>query len=162
MKTLNGKFTWLAALLVAGGLGFNSATVFAQDDKAVSIATDTNAAVATSGTISVEVSVDSSNAVESAANNRWEERAKFRDSFDGSRSSRHKDAIVVFGKDVVVNSNETAEAVVVIGGSAIVHGKVRDGIVAIGGDVKTEGAEVGDAVVAVMGGVNIGKGSIIH
>src|SRR5258706_12736031 len=44
-----------------------------------------------------------------------------------------RDAIVVFGRDVVLKADDSAEAVVVIGGSAKILGKVRDAVVAIGG-----------------------------
>ena len=79
------------------------------------------------------------------------------------RSSRtiHRNAIVVFGKDVLLKSNETAEAVVVIGGSARIEGRVREAVVAIGGDIAVSG-EVGDAVVAVMGGVELSSGAKVR
>jgi len=69
--------------------------------------------------------------------------------------------IVVFGKDFTLRSNETAEVVVVIGGTAKIQGKVSETVVAIAGDVETEGAEIGDAVVAVLGNVKIGPGTVV-
>jgi uncharacterized RDD family membrane protein YckC len=73
----------------------------------------------------------------------------------------HHDALVSIGHDVVLKEDETAEAVVVIGGSAIIRGRVRDAAVAIGGNLDIEG-EVGDAAVAVMGNVKAGPGAHIH
>src|ERR1041385_475652 len=73
----------------------------------------------------------------------------------------HHNPRVVIGHDVEVKEGETVDAVVVIGGSAKVHGKVDDAVVAIGGNVDVDG-EVGDAVVAVMGNASVGEGAIIH
>ncbi len=67
-------------------------------------------------------------------------------------------AIVVFGKDVELKAGDSAEAVVVIGGSAKILGKVRKAVVAIGGDVIVEG-EVERGVVAVFGNVRAGQGA---
>ena len=72
-----------------------------------------------------------------------------------------RDAIVVFGRDVELKADDSAEAVVVIGGSVKILGKVRSAVVAIGGDVVVEG-EVKDAVVAVMGSIRAGKGAKLH
>ena len=70
--------------------------------------------------------------------------------------------MVTFGKTAELKTNQTAEAVVAIGGSATAQGKVREAVVAIGGDATIDGAEVGDAVVAVLGNVKVGPGSIVH
>lgn len=72
----------------------------------------------------------------------------------GHWASPNREAIVVFGKDAVLKKGETAETVVVIGGSARVEGKVRAAVVTIGGDADISG-EVGDAAVAVMGSVKL-------
>jgi hypothetical protein len=72
-----------------------------------------------------------------------------------------RQAVVVFGRDAELKANESAEAVVVIGGSARVLGKVRDSVVTIGGDADVQG-EVGNTVVAVMGSVKAGPGANIH
>jgi uncharacterized RDD family membrane protein YckC len=69
--------------------------------------------------------------------------------------------LVVFGKDVEVKAGETKEVVVVIGGSAKVHGKVTQAVVVIGGQVEISG-EVGDAVVNVFGGVRLTPSARIH
>lgn len=83
----------------------------------------------------------------------------------GGKSHRHKhggeDALVVIGHDAELKAGNTADAVVVIGGNAVVRGKVLEATVAVGGDVTVSG-EVGDAVVAVMGNVKIEDGAIVH
>jgi uncharacterized RDD family membrane protein YckC len=67
---------------------------------------------------------------------------------------------IVFRRDVVVRTNEVAEAVVVIGGSAKIHGKVREDVVVIGGDIELDG-EARDAV-AVLGGIKLGPGAKVQ
>ena len=69
--------------------------------------------------------------------------------------------MVIIGKDAELKEGEAVEAVVVIGGSAKIHGKVRQAVVAIGGDVEVDG-EVGEAAVAVLGNVNAHSGAKIH
>jgi uncharacterized RDD family membrane protein YckC len=69
--------------------------------------------------------------------------------------------IVMFGQNVELKAGDAAEVVVVIGGSAKVHGKVRQAVVTIGGSSEVDG-EVGDAVVAVMGNVHLKPGAKIH
>src|SRR5208283_2995249 len=69
--------------------------------------------------------------------------------------------IVMFGQDVELKAGESAEAVVVIGGSAKIHGKVREAVVTVGGSSEVDG-EVGEAVVAVMGNVHLKQGARIH
>jgi uncharacterized RDD family membrane protein YckC len=59
-------------------------------------------------------------------------------------------AIVVFGRDALLERNELADAVVAIGGSARAEGTVRQSIVAITGDALATGP-VGEAVVAILG-----------
>jgi uncharacterized RDD family membrane protein YckC len=68
--------------------------------------------------------------------------------------------LVVIGKDAELKADETADAVVVIGGNAVVRGKVRDAAVAIGGNVTIYG-EVGDAV-AVMGRVRLETNAVVR
>src|SRR5439155_15577767 len=77
------------------------------------------------------------------------------------RGRIHRNALVSIGHDVELKEGETDDAVVVIGGSAIIRGKVRDAAVAIGGNLDIEG-EVGDAAVAVMGNVKAGQGARIR
>jgi uncharacterized RDD family membrane protein YckC len=69
--------------------------------------------------------------------------------------------LVAFGQNVEVKAGETKEAVVVIGGSAKVHGKVTEAVVVIGGRAEISG-EVGDAVVSVFGDVQLTPGARIH
>ena len=69
--------------------------------------------------------------------------------------------IVLMGQNAELKAGETADAVVVIGGSAKIHGKVRNAVVVIGGTLEVDG-EVGDAVVAVLGNVRLGKGALVH
>jgi len=80
---------------------------------------------------------------------------------DKWRAAINRDAVVVFGKNAELKANEAADAVVVIGGSAKVSGKVRDAVVTIGGDAEVSG-EVGDAVVAVLGSIRIKPGAVVH
>jgi uncharacterized RDD family membrane protein YckC len=69
--------------------------------------------------------------------------------------------LVLIGQDAELKAGESAEAVVVIGGSAKVHGKVRDAAVVIGGTLEVDG-EVGDSVVAVLGDVHLKEGARIR
>ena len=89
---------------------------------------------------------------------------------------------VIYGQDVEIKKGETAEQVVVIGGSVKVAGKVKEDVVVIGGGLTVEeGGEIGgDSVtiggginlrrrtsvggdaVAVMGGVQVGTNAVVH
>src|SRR5436190_377653 len=55
------------------------------------------------------------------------------------RARIHRQAVVVFGRDVELKADERADAVVVIGGSAKVFGDVDHDVIAIGGNVETHG-----------------------
>jgi hypothetical protein len=79
---------------------------------------------------------------------------------DQSEWHRRGNPLVVIGHDVDLKAGETAQAVVVIGGSATIHGKVHDAAVVVFGDLDVEG-EVGEAV-AVMGGVKLGPNARVH
>jgi uncharacterized RDD family membrane protein YckC len=68
---------------------------------------------------------------------------------------------VLFGQNAELKTNDTAEAVVVIGGSARIHGHVHEAVVVIGGDLEVNG-EVGDAVVAIFGNIHVKPGAVIH
>ncbi|HEY5914754.1 MAG TPA: polymer-forming cytoskeletal protein, partial [Verrucomicrobiae bacterium] len=72
-----------------------------------------------------------------------------------------RSAMVVFGQDVELKAGETAQVVVVIGGSARIHGKVREAVVVIGGDAEIDG-DVGQQVVAVMGSIRLRPGAVVH
>lgn len=69
--------------------------------------------------------------------------------------------VVVFGENAELKAGETADTVVVIGGSAKVRGKVREAVVVIGGDADVD-SDVGQEVVAVMGGVKLGSNALVH
>jgi uncharacterized RDD family membrane protein YckC len=69
--------------------------------------------------------------------------------------------IVMFGQNVELKAGDSAEVVVVIGGSAKIHGKVREAVVTIGGSSEVDG-EVGEAVVAIMGNVHLKPGAKIN
>ena len=80
---------------------------------------------------------------------------------DKGREGIDRGPLVSIGRDVELKAGDSAEVVVVIGGSAKIHGKVRNAAVAIWGDLDVEG-EVGDAAVAVMGDLKVGKSGKIH
>ena len=69
--------------------------------------------------------------------------------------------LVVIGRDVELKSGEAVEAMVVIFGSAKVHGRVREAVVAVGGDLDIDG-QVGNAAVAVLGNITAQKGARIR
>ena len=69
--------------------------------------------------------------------------------------------IVLFGQNAELKTNETAETVVVIGGSAKIHGHVREAVVVIGGNLDVDG-EIGQAAVAIFGNVHVKPGAMIH
>jgi uncharacterized RDD family membrane protein YckC len=62
--------------------------------------------------------------------------------------------LVAFNRDITLGADDHRAAVVVIGGSATVEGKVDDAVVVIGGDVIARGP-VGEAVVAILGNVTL-------
>lgn len=162
MKAMMWKQMALAGLLAVSGVGLWPSPVWAQNQPAsgamlVPSATHANNAMAEDSEV-VETNEDMSAEVDP----KDERRDAFRDSFDKRGTGRGRGAVVNFGKSASLKTNETAEAVVAIGGSATASGKVRDAVVAIGGDVTIDGAEVGDTVVAVLGNVKILPGSIVH
>lgn len=69
--------------------------------------------------------------------------------------------MVVIGHDAVVPAGDSVEALVVIGGSGKVHGRVRQSAVAVFGDLEIDG-QVGDAAVAVLGNINAHKGAAVR
>ncbi len=100
------------------------------------------------------------NAVDAAADNAADaathaERAVKR---EGDQSV-YRD-VVVFGRSVELNADQTAQDVVVIGGSANVRGKARDSVVTILGSANLDG-ETKDAV-AVMGSVKLGTNAHVR
>lgn len=66
----------------------------------------------------------------------------------------NKEEIVSIGRDVVLNKNEAAPGVVVIGGSARIEGKVKGSVVVIFGKAEIQGT-VSDDVVA-LGSASLG------
>jgi uncharacterized RDD family membrane protein YckC len=62
--------------------------------------------------------------------------------------------LVAFNRDITLGADDHRTAVVVIGGSATVEGKVDEAVVVIGGDVVVHGP-VGEAVVAILGKVTL-------
>ena len=77
-----------------------------------------------------------------------------------SSTGVNRGPIVMFGQNVELKAGDTAEVVVVIGGSAKIHGHVRETVVTIGGDIEVDGT-VGEEVVAVMGSVHALPGAQI-
>jgi uncharacterized RDD family membrane protein YckC len=76
------------------------------------------------------------------------------------KSGKGPQDIVIFGRTVELKAGETANDLVVIGGSAIVHGKVEGDTVAILGSVTVDGEVNGNAV-AVLGNVRLGTNSSV-
>jgi len=72
-----------------------------------------------------------------------------------------RDAMVVTGKNAELKRGETANVVVVIGGSAKIDGRVTDTVTVIGGNAEING-EVDHEVVAVMGNVIVGPEAKLH
>jgi uncharacterized RDD family membrane protein YckC len=68
--------------------------------------------------------------------------------------------MVMFGQNVELKAGDTAETVVVIGGSAKIHGKVWQDVVTIGGSSEVDG-EVGQNVVAIAGNIHLKPGAKI-
>jgi uncharacterized RDD family membrane protein YckC len=67
----------------------------------------------------------------------------------------NRGAVVVFGRDVLIKSNETAEVVVVLFGKAKVEGRVREALVTIGGDGIVNGKA--NQAVSILGNLKIGE-----
>src|SRR3954464_1877008 len=74
------------------------------------------------------------------------------------RGGVNREAMVIIGKDAELKASDTAQVVVVIGGSAKIHGKVTESVTVIGGEADIDG-DVADEVVAVMGGITLHKGA---
>jgi uncharacterized RDD family membrane protein YckC len=80
---------------------------------------------------------------------------------DGQKpKQRNLGDLVVFGRNVEVDANESANDVVVIFGTATIRGTARD-TVAIFGNVVNEGGETHDSV-AVLGNVRLGTNATVH
>jgi uncharacterized RDD family membrane protein YckC len=74
---------------------------------------------------------------------------------DNHKPGIHRDLWISFGKDVELRSEDSANEVVVIGGSAIIHGAVDQDVEVIGGDVEIDG-HVGGQVLALFGDAQAG------
>ncbi len=68
--------------------------------------------------------------------------------------------IVAIGRNAEVKAGQNVETVVVIGGSAAIHGRVREAVVAVGGNILADG-QIGDAAVAVFGNIKALPGAKI-
>ena len=79
----------------------------------------------------------------------------------GAGQGQTRPPMVVIGHDAVVKAGETVEALVVIGGSAKVYGRVREAAVVIGGDLDLSG-QVGDAAVAILGNITAHPGARVR
>jgi len=77
------------------------------------------------------------------------------------RGSSPSQDIVEFGRPVELKAGQTVQQVLLIGNSAMVHGKVRGDLVVIGGNITLDG-EVGRDVVAIMGSVNLGTNANVR
>lgn len=166
MKTTLWKPIGLAGLLVVSCLGFEPLTASAQNDAATAAQLEAASAAVMSEQNAALAAAEASEAMgaeaRAEANANGKRRNDFRNSFNKLGQGERRNAVVTFGKRAELKANQTAEAVVAIGGSAVAHGNVRDAVVAIGGDVTLDGAEVGDAVVAVLGNIKVLPGSVVH
>jgi uncharacterized RDD family membrane protein YckC len=86
------------------------------------------------------------------------EAAQPRDRQGGDNSSHD---LVVFCRSAELPAGETANDMVVIGGSATALGKVRQDLVAIWGNVMV-GDEAGGDTVAVLGNIKLGTNAVVH
>ncbi len=153
MKKIIWKKIWLAGLIAISCVGFGPLNTLAQNDD-----TPATQPEAEAGSVTNAPSDDNANKPSTNAGRKRD----FRRSFDELKSGDRRGATVSFGSDAELKTNQTAEAVVAIGGSATARGNVREAVVAIGGDVHIDGAEVGEAAVAVLGNVKVGPGSVVH
>lgn len=73
----------------------------------------------------------------------------------------HREAVVSIGQDAELKEGDSAQQVVVIGGSANIAGAVDEDVVIVGGDAQIDG-DVANNVVVVMGTVHLGPKAVIH
>jgi uncharacterized RDD family membrane protein YckC len=69
--------------------------------------------------------------------------------------------MVVIGRNAEVKSGDSVEALVVVGGSAKVYGRVRGAAVVVGGDLDISG-QVGEEAVAILGNITAHKGARVR
>lgn len=79
----------------------------------------------------------------------------------GHHAPIHPVQLVQTGGNVEVKAGETVDEVVVVGGSATIHGRVLHDAVVIGGQMYLDGVVGGDTVV-VLGGIRMGQGAVAH
>ena len=151
MKKTNWKRGWLLLPVVVGCMMLGLTKGVAQDDQSNSTAEESMELVTTN-----EAAVTTEE-----GDDHWARKWAFKSEFDKLRTGHPHNPVVRF-EDVELKTNQAAEALVVIGGSAKVHGKVREAVVVVGGDATIDGAEVGEAVVVVLGNIKVKSGSIIH
>src|SRR5262245_6094618 len=131
---------WIVATLLVGVVCYHT-PLFAQEENQPPAARGTSSNAVNDTT--AELTVDTNES----------------DSMEAERSSRNwRGPVIVVGGSATLRTNESAEVVVAIGGSARAGGKVQDAVVAIGGNARAE-SDVGAAVVAV-GGNSLALGKV--
>jgi uncharacterized RDD family membrane protein YckC len=124
---------------------------------AVSLSAGTPRVNAQSSAATLQIEVENP----SGKSNSTDSAADGKSGAEGKTTGVDRQEIVVFGRNVELKAGDSAEVVVVIGGSAKVHGKVRNAVVVIGGNIEVDG-EVGDAVVAVIGNIHVKPGAKLN
>jgi len=145
-----------AGAVLTAGCGLLGAVSMTAQETNNATATTALSAQAQTGAVSADpLAAEAADAVSNAptATDDAEFPRKFR-----HRAGANRSAVVVIGRDVELKEGDSAEDVVVIGGSAKIRGDVRESVVVIGGDIDVEG-EVGQAAVAVLGNVRVGQGA---
>jgi uncharacterized RDD family membrane protein YckC len=147
MKT---RQTWFVLLTVVGSLLLASPAMAQESNADVEISSPTN---------------NPDNGQAHAVSNAPVSRSRDYNLIDLSRhqndgSGGQPQPIVMFGQNVELKAGDEADVIVVIGGSAKVHGKVRQDVVTIGGSSEVDG-EVGQNVVAIAGSVHLKPGAKI-
>jgi uncharacterized RDD family membrane protein YckC len=160
---------WLLALILAGStslplLGTAQEATPGQSNESVGAAESMDAETAEANE-------------ESARTNATAQAGRFRLKLNRAGRSAGGEPTVVIGSSYVLKAGETAQEVVVIGGSATIHGKVTGDVVVVGGSIAMDGEIAGDAVavggsittsgeiggdaVVVLGGLTAAKGANI-
>lgn len=141
------------SLILAGAWGHNP--LQAQEP-----APDTKPEAADSNAVT-DTNTPSSAVVETATNGEPTETTNPAASDDSSSNRRERSPLVSIGHDVELNADDSAQMVVVIGGSAKVKGHVHQAAVVILGDLEVEGT-IGQDAVAIFGNVTAGPGARIN
>ncbi len=135
---------WVAGILAGLLLPLPVQTAWAADPADA----DTNTPAASTS----KATDDSSNAVAAASNI---------PSSGASVTGVERESLVSIGKSVELKAGDSAQVVVVIGGSAVINGKVRENVTVVGGNLEING-EVGQEVVTVMGNIKVGPQATLH